>query len=179
MITNFEQFRSMQKNNESVSVQDAQIKKYCELAFSYCLPKEQTIKIVENIYTDAAKAPEEVNVKFVKENLDKIVETLQQNNTFQYAYQLNFSSEMLENKSPNECAVLVNEKKTDEINILVTSLKTNIAKDNFKVIFENNIFFINDMNILNEHNRNTVFNSLKKNNTINICTQLKWSRKIS
>lgn len=162
-------------SHPKVTEQFIKVEQVCQTALQIGLCNESTVKIITDIYTDESKAPENVNVKFVKENLDQILYYIDQfpkNNTINYQ----FTSEMLSNKLPSECVVYVEHEKIKQ---LCEALNVQIQKNEFKAIYENNIFFINDIDKLNDNNKKIVFAILKETQAKNISTQLKWTRIIS
>lgn len=148
------------------------IERICKSIHVIGLPADKSLKILTEIYTDASKAPEDINVKFVKENLNLLKEHYAkfpaENNVY------DFTTEMLDNNTPSECIMHI--KDHVKIKQLTEALNTQIKKDNFKAIYENDIFFINDLDKMNEKNKNIVFMILKEIKAKNISTQLKWTR---
>lgn len=183
MITNFNEFK--QKMNESVNPRELQlaikIDECCQTALKCGLNRNQTLNIIENVFTNPAKAPEEINVKFVKENLDKIKNTLLAYKDTDYGIDYSFHKKILEMKNPFELIVSIEKNKSLEIIKMFESLNTQIKKEDFYTFaayYENgpSYFYINNLSILNEHNKKTVLTTLEKQGAINIATQLKWAR---
>jgi len=187
MITDFKDFKHQMNESVQPSVDPAmgatpeqvdhvkKLEQCCKIAIKCGLNKEQTFKVLE-AFTDAAKAPEEINVNFVKDNLQKLQECLQifDNNEF---LSINFSDVVLESKTPFELVVSV--PSNPAIIKLYDSLLNNISKQDFKVEYFHDVFYINNMNILNEHNKKVVLDTLKSVGAVNIATQLKWARIIA
>jgi hypothetical protein len=161
------------------------IKKYCQLAVKCGLSREQTLKLVEVAFTDAAKAPEEVNVKFVKENLESIQKFVGSLKPEIFGKEYIFTTRLLENKSPFELVVAIPIKKSEKVIKLSEALFERIKKDDFYCLItyidklDEVVLYINNLNILNEHNRKVVLNTLESVGAVNICNQLKWARTIS
>jgi len=148
-----------------------------EYAKSLGLSKQQTINIVTNTFINPAEAPEDISVAFVQDHLSEItayIESLPDTEFPEAEY--NYTPDMETNDLPFECAMYV--PNNDKIKKLTESLNTQIKKDNFKVIYENNIFFINSLDKLNENNKKIVLNVLKECSAKNISNSLKWTRKI-
>lgn len=188
MITNFNEFK--QKMNESVDVNKGKLdyavklEHNSKIAINCGLTRKQTIKIVETIFTDVAKAPEEINVNFVKENLNDHIKHLEMFNEKDFGFDYNFTQKELEAKNPFEIMVMVEAKNVPILINLFTSLKNNIKKDDFFTIYSTytegrSTLYINNINKLNENNKKIVLNTLKKADAINISTQLKWARIIA
>lgn len=153
----------------------------CSVALKCGLNREQTIKLVENVFTNPAKAPEEINVKFISENISQLTQHLSSIDNKYFGPTIHFTQNILESKNPFELVFFHNSQRGYNIMIenLRKSLDTNIKKEGFKVFYENNIFYINNFDILNEHNKNVVLTKLQQYGAINIATQLKWARTLS
>lgn len=186
MITNFNEFK--QKMNESVNPSEQElatkITECCQTALKCGLDRNYTLHIVEKVFTDPAKAPEEINVKFVKEHLDKIKNELLVYKDTDFGFDYIFDQKLLESKSPFELFVMVEAKHSTILKKLFESLKNNIKKEEFSTAYSTYVegrstLYISNLNELNEHNRNVVLNTLTKVNAINISTQLKWARTIA
>lgn len=185
MITNFNQFK--QKMNESVKPTIdpctgptpeqleymSKITVCATTAMKCGLNRQLTEKIVETVFTNPAKAPEEINVKFVKEHLNDVKKYISFYEDKDFGRDYVFSTTILESKTPFELVMSIDSAK---ISKMCEALKANIKKQNFNIVLENNIFYINDMSILNDHNKKIVLTTLEKQGAINIATQLKWAR---
>ena len=70
----------VESSNNLYSKLSEDIKKSIDSIVSYAisedLPKKQTIKYIESVYTNPSKAPESISVHIVRENLDIIIEKL-------------------------------------------------------------------------------------------------------
>lgn len=191
MITNFNEFK--QKMNESFvgcggDPNPAQIEhsiklmKCLDVAVKCGLSRDMTKTILEKVFTDPAKAPEEINVKFVIENLDKLKSSL---DTYpvNFGIDFKFNPQILESKNPYELIMFIPTNSNSDLSKLNESLIANIKKDGFKVIYEikdvYSIFYINNLNMLTEHNKKVVLSVLEKAGAINIATQLKWTRTLA
>ncbi len=183
MITNFNQFK--QQMNESLNPRQQELGmkviECCRTALKCGLDRNQTLQIIEKVFTDPAKAPEEINVKFVKENLDKIKNVLSAYKDTDYGIEYTFHKKILDMKNPFELIVSIEKNKSLETIKLFESLKTQIKKEDFYTFAAYNengpsYFYINNLNILNDHNKKTVLTALEKQGAINIATQLKWAR---
>lgn len=148
-----------------------------EYAKSLELTKQQTIDIINTVFIDPSQAPEDISVAFVQDHLGEIIryiESLPDTDftTTDYKY----TNDMESNDLPFECAMYAPDNA--KISMLTESLNKQIKKENFKVIYENGIFFINSLDKLNENNKNVVLNILKECNAKNISNSLKWKRKL-
>lgn len=180
MITNFNEFK--QKMNEN-KIPDKQIEKICELALNCRLSRFQTNLLVEKVFTDPAKAPEEISVKFVKNNIKAIKSELAVYYESMFGYEYNFNSKILESKNPFELIVSIEKDKVTNVIKLFESLNKNIQKEEFHTFSAYNedgpsYFYISNLSVLNEHNKNIVLKTLELADAINISTQLKWARTI-
>jgi hypothetical protein len=148
-----------------------------EYAKSLELTKQQTIDIINTVFIDPSQAPEDISVAFVQDHLGEIIryiESLPDTDftTTDYKY----TNDMESNDLPFECAMYAPDNA--KISMLTESLNKQIKKENFKVIYENGIFFINSLDKLNENNKIVVLNILKECNAKNISNSLKWKRKL-
>lgn len=152
------------------------VKKYAEYARSLELSKANTIGIVKNVFTDPRQAPKEISVDFVVNNLESIIDYLDKIPDIGYS-ELDIIDD-IKNKDdlPFECIMKVNNSK--EIIKLYEQLKQKIKNDDFQVKYDNNVFYINNLDLLSENNVNIVLSTLKKHKAINITEQVKWLRKI-
>lgn len=186
MITNFNDFKQKMNESNGGGIHKSidpnpmnekigmQVIETCRIALKCGLNRTDTIKVIETAFTNPAKAPEEINVKFVQENLDKIKSMLQVTEDKNFGPTIHFTKQVLESKNPSELALYVN--VNSNVIDLYDSLLKNITKEGFKVVYENNIFYINNFDILNENNQKVVLKKLEKEGAINIATQLKWAR---
>lgn len=148
-----------------------------EYAKSLGLSKQQTVNIVTTVFVNPAEAPEDISVAFVQDHLGEItsyIESLPDSEFPETEYK--YTNDMETNDLPFECAMYV--PNNDKIKKLTESLNKQIKKENFKVIYENDIFFINSLEKLNENNKKIVLNVLKECSAKNISNSLKWGRKI-
>lgn len=153
------------------------IKEIAEYAKSLELTKGETINIINTIFIDPAQAPENISVAFVQDHQAEILNyiyAIPEEEFPEGVYK--YTLDMENNDFPFECVMYI--PSNNNIKELTTILKEKINKPNFKVIYENNIFFINSLDLLNENNKNIVLNTLKNNNAKNITNILQWKRKI-
>jgi hypothetical protein len=160
--------------NSVVSKQCLDIAMYAK---DFDMSKPDTIGMVQKIFVDPTQAPDDISVAFVQNNMGEIVEILDNIPDDEYPENpLTFTTDMTENEFPFECVMYV--KENLKIEKLTKILNTQITKNDFKSLYENNIFFINSIDKLNDKNRNTIMKLLQQCNAKNISTQLKWKRKL-
>lgn len=148
-----------------------------EYAKSLGMSKQQTVEVINKVFVDPSRAPEDISVAFVQDHLGEIVayvESLPDNEFPETTYQ--YTKDMEANDLPFECAMYV--QQNDKIKKLAETLNTQIKKDNFKAVYENDIFFINSMDKMNDNNKKIVLSILHECNAKNISNSLKWKRKI-
>lgn len=162
---------------ENVEIpQYLEIVKFVDYLISLNLSKDETIKLVSDIFTDPSKAPENISVQFVKDNVQEILNDLEAKSEEEFkGYSV--PENILSNNNAYECVMYV--ENNEKIKKLADVLNIQIKKEGFKSIYENNIFFINSLDMLNEKNKNTVLSLLKENNAININESIKWKRILS
>lgn len=154
-----------------------QAKEIAQYAKDFDMSKPDTIGMVQKIFVDPAQAPDDISVAFVQNYLGVIVSLLDCIPDSEYNENpLTFTQDMEENDLPFECVMYI--ENNDKITKLVEALNKNINKSNFKVIYENNIFFINSLDNINEKNNQVIMKVLQENNAKNVNKQLKWKRKL-
>lgn len=175
-ITNSDKYLSKIINHDNTynnnNMIHKNINKTINIALTFNLNKQQTIKLIQNVFTNPSQAPSMINVNFVKTYLDDIlksIDNLTENNFNIY----NYTNEML-NITNNDIAMYV-----EGINDFVHEINEKINILNFNCIYENNILFISNFEKLNEHNKNTILNTIKKYNGINITNKLNMNVKIN
>ena len=154
-----------------------QAKEIAQYAKDFDMSKPDTIGMVQKIFVDPAQAPDDISVAFVQNYLGVIVSLLDCIPDSEYPENpLTFTQDMEENDLPFECVMYI--ENNDKITKLVEALNKNINKSNFKVIYENNIFFINSLDNINEKKNQVIMKVLQENNAKNVNEQLKWKRKL-
>lgn len=153
------------------------IKEIVDYAKSLELNKEQTLDIISTFFVDPAQAPENISVSFVQNYQNEILQYIHNIPESEFSnVEYNYTKDMTTNDFSFECAMYI--PNNENIKELTNILNEKINKPKFKAIYENNIFFINSLELLNENNKNIVLNTLKNNNAKNITNILKWQRKI-
>ena len=146
-------------------------------AKDFDMSKPDTIGMVQKIFVDPSQAPDDISVAFVQDNLGLIVDILDKIPDSDYPENpMTFTTDMENNEFPFECVMYV--PNNDKVKKLTEALNTQIKKKDFKVVYENNVFFINSLEQLNENNRNIVMSILNESKAKNIGNQLKWKRKL-
>lgn len=140
------------------------IQKVTDAALALELDKNSTIKAIQNIFTDPSQAPEEVNIQFVKDNLQQILDNVQDTPEEKFATPIGYTEQMLQNQSAFEQIVLCE--------------NANQLKDTQGLIIEGNIVYVPDTTKLNPVLNKQVIEFLKKNNAKNLANHIKWTRKI-
>ena len=139
------------------------------------LNKEDTIKLVSKVYTNSLLAPNNISVSFVRENLDAILSNIKASSNDSFS-DFNVDKTILSMDSTNECCYfLPNNTILTNIN---KALNENIKSTTFQCLYENGIFYINDIDLLNSNNKKTVINKLVECGAININKKLNLLRKI-
>lgn len=154
-------------DDESIKL-NKQIDDIVKIAKDMELPKNQTIDYVKTIYTDAVKAPEEISVTFVRDNLDKIVSEINKIPESEWPKQQDFLSisEMFKKHEPKTWVLF----KIDEsiINDFVSKNKYNYVYNKLGYIY------ISDVANLTE----TFTNSLNESKAIIKYKNVKWIKNI-
>jgi len=141
------------------------------------MSKPDTIGMVSKIFVDPSQAPNDISVAFVQDNLGLIIDILDKIPDSDYPENpMTFTNDMESNSFPFECVMYA--PNNDKVKKLAEALHNQIKKKDFKVIYENGIFFVNSLEQLNESNRKIVMNILNESNAKNISNQLKWKRKL-
>lgn len=141
------------------------------------MSKPDTIGMVSKIFVDPSQAPNDISVAFVQDNLGLIIDILDKIPDSDYPENpMTFTNDMESNNFPFECVMYA--PNNDKVKKLAEALNNQIKKKDFKVIYENGIFFVNSLEQLNESNRKIVMNILNESNAKNISNQLKWKRKL-
>lgn len=175
-ITNSDKYLSKIINHDNTynnnNMIHKNINKIINIALTFNLNKQQTIKLIENVFTNPSQAPSMINVNFVKNHLSDIIHSI--NNLSDNNFNIyNYTNEML-NITNNDIALYV-----EGINEFVNLINEKIKLTNFKCIYENNILYISNFEKLNEHNKNIILNTIKKHNGINITNKLNMNIKIN
>lgn len=173
-ITQFVQDFISVKNNEVRGI----ITDYINYILSLKLSKKDSIDIVNNVFTDPLNAPDNIDVEFVNKQKGHITSALDRlpDETF-FKDTIEFDDDMTNNPIAQfECVVY---SKSNKIKLLSEKLNNKISKENFKCIYKNNILYINDIDKLNENNKQIVLKVLKENNALNVINTLKIKRKIN
>lgn len=146
-------------------------------AKDFGMSKSDTIGMVQKIFVDPSQAPDDISVSFVQNNLGEIVNILDGISDEEYSENpLTFTTDMEKNDLPFECVMYIPDNA--KIKQLSEVLNKQIQKKEFKSIYENNIFFINSLEKMNDNNRTIVMNILNECKAKNISNQLKWKRKL-
>lgn len=154
-----------------------QIKYVADYAKDLELSKPDTIGVVQKIFVDPAQAPDDISVSFTQMHLKQIVDLLDQMPDEDFPQNpMTFTTDMENNDFPFECVMYIPDN--NKISKLSEVLNSQIQKKDFKSLYENNIFFINSLDKLNESNQTKVMDILKECNAVNIGNQLKWKRKL-
>lgn len=155
------------------------ISKCAEYVRDLGVSKSDAIKLIENVFINPINTPDSLSANFISENVNSIIDYIDNvlpDADFSSINKDMLSVDILNNDQKFECVMFI--ENNDKIAQLTKSLNINIKKNNFKAIYENNIFFINSLDNLNESNRNIVLNILQEVNAKNISEQIKWIRKI-
>ena len=167
-------------STENTSEPSEQFKMAYDIAMyakDFEMSKPDTIVMVQKIFVDPSQAPDDISVAFVQDNLGLIVDILDKIPDSDYPENpMTFTNDMESNSFPFECVMYA--PNNDKVKKLAEALNNQIQKKDFKVIYENGVFFINSLEQLNENNRNIVMNVLNESNAKNISNQLKWKRKL-
>ncbi len=185
MITNYKQFKLMLTENTEntnnfenlpLDIQE-QIKEYGNYAKDLEFSKEDTKKLITDVFVDPANTPDNLSIHFINMYMGYIVDYIDSIPDSEFPTGPIFSDELTNtNDLPFECVMYV--ENNDKIENLINLLNSKIKINNFKTIYENNIFYINNLELLNENNKKIVLNLLKENGAKNISNELKWKRKI-
>lgn len=167
-------------STENTSEPSEQFKMTYDIAMyakDFEMSKPDTIGMVSKIFVDPSQAPNDISVAFVQDNLGLIIDILDKIPDSDYPENpMTFTNDMESNSFPFECVMYA--PNNDKVKKLAEALHNQIKKKDFKVIYENGIFFVNSLEQLNENNRNIVMNVLNESNAKNISNQLKWKRKL-
>lgn len=167
-------------STENTSEPSEQFKMAYDIAMyakDFEMSKPDTIGMVQKIFVDPSQAPDDISVAFVQDNLGLIVDILDKIPDSDYPENpMTFTNDMESNSFPFECVMYA--PNNDKVKKLAEALHNQIKKKDFKVIYENGIFFINSLEQLNESNRKIVMNILNESSAKNISNQLKWKRKL-
>lgn len=156
----------------------AQICKIADYAKSFELSKGDTVNVITKVFTDPAKAPDNVSVTFVQEHLPEIIAHVERMDDADFPEMpYDYTQDMVANSNPTECAMFIPDNA--KIRQLTEALNECIVKNDFKAVYENGIFFINSVEKLNEKNKGIVFKILNECNAKNIGETLKWQRKLA
>lgn len=150
------------------------IHEYINYLIGLKLNKHDTINTVKVVFTNTSTAPDNINVEFIKSNLNEIVGILNKiPDEIFFQRENKFVDDMTNNpNSTFECAVYTNNNNII-FKKLSNTLTEKIKNKDFKCIYENNILYINNIDILTEKNKNILLNILKKYNVVNITESLK------
>jgi len=167
-------------STENTSEPSEQFKMAYDIAMyakDFEMSKPDTIGMVQKIFVDPSQAPDDISVAFVQDNLGLIIDILDKIPDSDYPENpMTFTNDMESNSFPFECVMYA--PNNDKVKKLAEALNNQIQKKDFKVIYENGVFFINSLEQLNESNRKIVMNILNESNAKNISNQLKWKRKL-
>jgi hypothetical protein len=158
---------------------ESEINSVIDHAIALELSKEDTIRIIQNVFVDPAQAPDNISVVFVLDNMGEIVQRLEEmpEEYFSSQDENRFTVDMIGNDLPFECVMYApNNSKLEQLSNV---LNEQIKKDGFKSVYENGIFFVNSLDKMNEGNRSKVMNILREANAKNVGEKIKWKRKIS
>ncbi len=158
----------------------SEVDRIVNYAMSLELSKPETMSVVTTMFLNPAQVPDDISIVFVQDNLSEIINKLESKDESEFGVGFDFDGELnndvLNNDLPFECVMYakdnVNLKKLNE------TLNSKIKNKDFKCTYNNDIFFINSLNILSEQNKNIVMTVLKENNAKNISNIIKWKRKI-
>lgn len=154
-----------------------QARKIAEYAKDFDMSKPDTIGMVSKIFVDPSQAPDDISVSFVQDNLTLIIDILDKIPDSEYPENpMTFDTTIQNNEFPFECVMYI--KNNSKIQKLTEALNNNIKKNGFIASYNNNIFYINSLDKLNEKNTEIVMKVLNEANAKNVTTQLKWKRKI-
>lgn len=154
-----------------------QARKIAEYAKDFDMSKPDTIGMVQKIFVDPSQAPDDISVSFVQDNLGLIINILDKIPDSEYSENpMTFDTSIQNNEFPFECVMYI--KDNSKIQKLTEALNNNIKKNGFIASYDNNIFYINELDKLNEKNTKIVMQVLNEVNAKNVTTQLKWKRKI-
>lgn len=151
---------------------------YINYILSLKINKEDSINLVEKVFTDPLNAPDNINVEFVNKYKADIIQSLKNMpNEIFFKDSVELDKDMTNNPTGHfECIVY---SKSNKLKMLSEKLNEKIAKDDFKCIYKNDIFYISDIDKLNENNKNIVLKILKENKVVNMIETLKIIRKIN
>ena len=142
-----------------------QVQKITDATIELQLDKNSTISVIRNIFTDPSQSPEEINIQFLKANLDHIVNVVQEMPAESFATPIGYTEQMINNKCAfEEIALCENVKDLEPIDGL---------------IIEGNIVYIPDTTKLSTVYNKRIIDFLKKNNAKNLANHIKWTRKLS
>lgn len=140
------------------------VQKITDAAIELKLDKDSTIEVIRNIFTDPSQSPEEINIQFVKDNLDEIIDNVRSTPDEQFATPIGYTEQMLSNESEFEqVALCENAKDLEKID---------------GIIVEGNIVYIPNTTKLNPTHNKRVIEFLQKNLAVNLANHIKWTRKI-
>lgn len=135
-------------NSKPIDSEDAKIQVDIDEVVKYAkdmeLPKNQTIDYVKSIFVDAVKAPEEISVTFVRNNLDKIVQKINEIPDAEWPDQKDFLSigEMFKMQTPKIWTLFKIDEKL--IDTFVSENKHNYLYNKLGYIYVSDIVNINE-----------------------------------
>lgn len=93
-------------NHDFKYMKQKTINKIINIALTFNLNREQTIKLIETIFTDSSQAPNAINVNFVKTHLKDIINQVNNLNNNKFKI-YNYTNEMLTINISNDIALYV------------------------------------------------------------------------
>lgn len=151
---------------------------YINYILSLKLNKEDSIDIVNKVFTDPLNSPDNIDVEFIKQYKSDIVSTLEKlPSEIYFKDTIELDDDMTNNPIREFECIVYSESK--QIKLLSEKINEKIVKDDFICIYKNNVLYINNIDKLNEKNRTTVLKVLKENKVLNILETLKIKRKIN
>lgn len=184
-INKFKQYLEMKEANFNTLTNDIaipidktisninEIDKIVNYALSLKLNKQKTCDVVSQVFTNPSICPNTINCNYVKTNLTEILDKI---NSYENFTDINIPKQILEKKDNNYELIFLIEKQVNTIHNLYKQLKEKIKNDMFNCIFENNVFYINNINLLTEKNIKAVLNILHKVEAADITKNIKYLR---
>lgn len=161
------------KANESTSLTETD--RYVSLFKSFNLTKENTILLIETVFNDPSQVPDDVSVIYVSEHKEQIIETIKKDDSFN-VNAISFTDEQLENDSPSECIMQVEDN--DSVRSLVEKINSKITKKGLRCVYDGKVFWVNDFSLIGERNQAYILEQLKKAGAKNIFETKRWTRKL-
>lgn len=165
-----------------ISVKNLEVREiigdYINYILSLKLNKEDSKNLVNEVFVDPLNAPDNIDVEFVKQYKDDINAALNDMpNEIFFKDTIILDDDMTNNPTGQFECIVYSESK--QVKSLANKLNEKITKENFRCIYKNNVLYINNIDQLNENNKQVILKILKENKVINILETLKIKRKIN